>query len=166
MVWRVGQKVVCIEDFSRSTLIDPRTIAPTVGTVYRIRAIRPDALLCTGIFFLLAEIKNPQVVTGVGYIEQAFSSKGFRPAVDRKTDISIFQRILDDAGGNKINKVIVNKVGKIGLPTKIYIGDKVTTGDDKFEFVRFLDLADAHTEASRRMKLYQVRRWAWQAWLR
>lgn len=160
MVWRVGQKVVCIEDFSRSTLIDPRTIAPTVGTVYTLRTIRSDTS-DTGIFFLLAELKNPQVVTFTGYIEQAFSSKGFRPVVDRKTDISIFQRILDDAGGNKINKV-----GKIGPPTKIYIGDKVATDDDKFEFVRFLDLADAHTEASRRMKLYQVRRWTWQAWLR
>lgn len=90
-MFRVGQKVVCV-NHRGSAYGHKKTpvaaILPDIGGIYTIRAIitRPLATIV-----LLEEISN----THLGYaVEPGFNAAAFRPAVERKTDISIFTRML------------------------------------------------------------------------
>jgi hypothetical protein len=94
MNFRIGQKVVCIEEpqwpaFSYSDF--PYTEFPRMGGMYTIRWIGPgkDETPCV----LLREITNPDRGSG----EPTFYARRFRPAVERRTDISIFTKMLTDA---------------------------------------------------------------------
>lgn len=64
-------------------------IYPNVGEVYTVRAIMP---LDGGLVLYLVEIDNSHVALDC---EPGFESEFFRPAVERKTDISIFQAMLN-----------------------------------------------------------------------
>lgn len=80
--FRVGQKVVCV-DASDGALMSKRGEATghlSDGNVYTVKSIRhePD------ITFLRLE-----------GVESGWDSTRFRPAVDRKTDISIFKAMLN-----------------------------------------------------------------------
>jgi hypothetical protein len=67
-----------------------------MGAVYRIRAIVDGPANGPGL--LLEELMNPVVQFPDGLVaEPRFSIAFFRPVVERKTDISIFIRMLDPA---------------------------------------------------------------------
>lgn len=89
MAFRVGQKVVCV-----TRTIHPRADAHPgllVGSVYTITDIICEPTWTTP-GFLLSEISPRQDYA-------AFESLLFRPAVERKTDISVFTKMLT---GSKI----------------------------------------------------------------
>lgn len=88
--WFVGQKVVCIDadiSFADEFLIKRGRL--TKGQVYTIRAIQTCVLGSFG--FRLQEItcsmRDPRW-------EYGFLASRFRPAVERKTNISLFHRML------------------------------------------------------------------------
>lgn len=92
MAFRVGQKVECIHH-------QPRRVAggeyAELGGVYTVRGHVP----CTdGIERIyLDEVHNrPMYCTAMGVIEFGFRASGFRPLVERKTDISVFTEMLTD----------------------------------------------------------------------
>lgn len=103
MAFRSGQKVVCVK------LIPVNAgygygieIVPTVGEVYTIRE--------TGTFYdlqfvRLNEIHNHPRLYAIGTVECWFTADAFRPAIERKTDISVFRRILDDVSAGKTPEI-------------------------------------------------------------
>lgn len=98
---QVGQKVVCVGcgQSERKTRVErPQgekagAIYPTIGSVYTIRQID---VWNDGTTILLNEISNAHLIGWKGgTIEPGFPAKGFRPVVDRKTDISVFKAMLN-----------------------------------------------------------------------
>lgn len=93
--FRVGQKVVCMND----TFISPGWGSvpnrPVRGRVYTIRGIAPQ-VYANGIALavLLEEKANYPLVWPNGIYEMPFPAKRFRPAVDKPADISIFTKML------------------------------------------------------------------------
>lgn len=91
MTFRIGQKVVCVDDadfWSRSLVA-----RPVKGAVYTVRdftrGIDANGLCGEGV--LLVGVNNP---LGFGGNEHGFKFARFRPIVERKTDISIFTAML------------------------------------------------------------------------
>jgi hypothetical protein len=105
MNFRVGQKVVCVEDrFSARCRIDIPAL-PVKGQTYTVRGVYGHA---NGQMIWLEEIANPLCVlddVGGAPIEPCWPSCRFRPAVDRKTDISTFTKILDDVNAGRVREV-------------------------------------------------------------
>ena len=92
MSFRVGQKVVLVKGWNK--LVSPDVRLPVKGRVYTVRwsGKRPTD---TTPGIMLAEHfggLNP-----FWNLEFCFNSSHFRPVVERKTDISIFQRMLTPA---------------------------------------------------------------------
>lgn len=98
MTFYVGQKVVCVGGKYRGDIPRPDAeangaIYPRRGNIYTIRTINvwPGKTLVT-----LHECNNAHLVKIFGGgIEPGFNARGFRPVVDRKTDISIFTKMLN-----------------------------------------------------------------------
>lgn len=93
MTFRVGQKVVCVDSSPLDGTLGWMTDAdaPQEGAIYTVTGnatIRFRGKDHGAVF--LMEIKN----SAHGGLYGAFR---FRPVVERKTDISVFQKILDDA---------------------------------------------------------------------
>lgn len=85
MTFHVGQKVVCVDD-SPNPKTDNLPPGITRGQVYTIRKIGWHR----GVMgFSLVE-----VAPRVGW--RGWLAKRFRPAVERKTDINVFKRMLID----------------------------------------------------------------------
>jgi hypothetical protein len=82
MTFRVGQKVVCVDDEAQPC---NRGYTPVVkGDIYTIR----DAFDWFGLDGIrLEEIKNPH--------DRGYQARRFRPVVERKTDISFAHEILN-----------------------------------------------------------------------
>lgn len=97
MNFRVGQKVVCVDDdWSRLSQVH-RCCAPnrpSRGNTYTIRAM--SYVVDGRQTVLLEEIKNGIVEWKApwGKQEPAFYIGRFRPLVEKKTDISIFTEML------------------------------------------------------------------------
>jgi len=94
MTFHVGQKVVCVEDGPHCYFGPQEIEYPTKGGIYTIRAIRSSNykrdMQC-----LLVEIVNPEFDTvNDGRGEPHFRHTRFRPIVERKTNISIFTKLL------------------------------------------------------------------------
>ena len=92
----VGQKVVCVNDAPDIMSVlcgdTPNLAGLKSGAIYTVRAVRRHDH--TGNFgLLLFEINRP-ILGGDDGREQPFYVGRFRPAVERKTDISIFTRML------------------------------------------------------------------------
>ena len=91
-MFHIGQKVVCIQDVwvsGEPTQEPPGIIKPSVGDVLTIREmVRQDGVL----YFKFAEIHNKPFG---GYLETVFEAIGFRPVVEKKTDISVFTAMLN-----------------------------------------------------------------------
>ena len=99
--FRIGQKVVCVNDDQQGQGYTDE-IWPVKGQVYTVRAI--DDLDC----LLLNEIHN-RAVDDLEYDEAgeiSFWEGMFRPAVEPKTDISIFTKMLD---GSRVLETTVTK---------------------------------------------------------
>lgn len=94
---RIGQKVVMIKGFpideAARAQRDGVTL-PAVGRVYTVRSIDAGTGWDTGLSFIrLDELHNlPHWSDG---IEPSWQSSFFRPAVERKTDISVFKAMLN-----------------------------------------------------------------------
>lgn len=89
MNFRVGQKVVCVDASSHFSGVWGGDV-PVEGAVYTVKAVGPSRRTYSfGIPCLwLREITND----GDG----EYQASRFRPAVERKTDISIFTKMLTD----------------------------------------------------------------------
>lgn len=87
MTFRVGQKVVCVDD-ERPII----RIRPVIrGNVYTIRAVGEEPYYTGEYWVLLEEVRN-SARDDLG--ELAYRTTRFRPIVERKTDISVFTRML------------------------------------------------------------------------
>lgn len=89
MTFRIGQKVVCIVGPAGWQTIDENQ--PVHGQVYTVRETR---LGKAGQYIRLVEIVNSPGHYAEGIEECFFWWRGFRPVVTRKTDISIFTKLL------------------------------------------------------------------------
>jgi hypothetical protein len=89
MTFRIGQKVVCIDNGPNPKLKNNFWIGdiPIVGNIYTISGFG-FAEATNEELLVLVEIKNCSR-HGIGY-----SAWRFRPVVERKTDISIFTAML------------------------------------------------------------------------
>jgi hypothetical protein len=102
MTFRVGQKVICVDDL-------PRVSARNPGIFRRFRKFRDldhnlnkgDVYTVTGLDSELDVIKNERFLTlhvdgawHFGHREIGFPSYQFRPLVEVKTDISVFTEML------------------------------------------------------------------------
>ena len=91
MAFYVGQKVICV-GFPRASFSDrwcefwhpPKGGDPKKGNVYTVSRIHETSIE-------IAEINSP----ADEYWLEGFLKVGFRPVVERKTDISIFTEILN-----------------------------------------------------------------------
>lgn len=93
MNFRVGQKVVCIDaDPSLDGYVHTQLC---LNSIYTVRGIdtEPDALGNIGLWF----VEIADAPTRGGKFTTSFRASRFRPAVERKTDISIFTKMLDGA---------------------------------------------------------------------
>lgn len=93
MNFRIGQKVVCVRKAKYPNSLHGDEITVKVGVVYTIRelyAIPENGHL--GLRFL--EIRNEPRQYLNAFMECGFYANRFRPLVERKTDISIFTRML------------------------------------------------------------------------
>lgn len=84
MTFRVGQKVVCVDDGPHRSGWNPHGDAPIKNKVYTVVGVETYRGL-VGIH--LREIRN-------GSHNGLYKAMRFRPAVERKTDISVFTEIL------------------------------------------------------------------------
>lgn len=97
-MFRIGQKVVCIDDSHHHPFIG-WFVLPKKDSVYTIRSFY-ECPLTKKIGLRFYEIKNKEFSFVDGYAEPAFDKDGFRPLVTKETDISIFTEILHKAGNN------------------------------------------------------------------
>jgi hypothetical protein len=92
--WKVGDKVVCVDNSRPPNYHGVLTVLPEIGVVYTIRRIAPFTWSTgtSGVGVWLEEItrstKNPRGS------EQPWGASRFRPVQTRKTDISIFTAML------------------------------------------------------------------------
>lgn len=90
-MFRVGQKVVCVR--GPLVCVPSGVIDATIGEVYTVRGFYVSPLDGQQGMHL-DEIHNPtHSFTGMEY---GFYPSRFRPVVERKTDISVFQKMLTD----------------------------------------------------------------------
>lgn len=94
MAFRVGQKVYCV----RGERIGGygSEIFPVEGVVYTIREFAEGGYLTLNEQHIrLEEITNPTLTYLDGYHEAAFCVSRFRPLVNRRTDISALEALLN-----------------------------------------------------------------------
>ncbi len=84
--FRVGQKVVCVDDTHRVT--GKRHPCLENGRVYEVGSFGVTWRGTEGIHLVGVTNRRP---------EQAFYKERFRPVIERKTDISIFTALLNPA---------------------------------------------------------------------
>jgi hypothetical protein len=98
--FQVGQRVVCVDNDWKTPAgfrLLSKPIAPVVGRVYAVATVRLGS--ATGEPCITLKEIPPQTVEVMfnGVLHEAelcFHSEYFRPVVERKTDISIFTRML------------------------------------------------------------------------
>ena len=92
-MFRVGQKVVCVDADGLQSDRSIFSSLPQVGSVYTVREIIPSDCGWPRVPALtLNEIKGEwDPMWGVEY---SFLATRFRPIVDRTTDISVFKEML------------------------------------------------------------------------
>jgi len=101
MAWRVGMKVVCVDDLERDQFVGVYSNHPAIGgldglrknSIYTVRAIAVERDGEAVLF--LNEITRSYCPTERR--EAAFSAWRFRPVVEREYDISIFTAMLSPA---------------------------------------------------------------------
>lgn len=85
MTFHVGQKVVCVDDEARYGDLYPLK----AGVTYTVRSIGP---FCHPLFRITEVCVCVEEITRQD--DFPYLARRFRPLVERKTDISIFHRIL------------------------------------------------------------------------
>ena len=96
MTFRVGQKVVCVDDdWSRHPEWGRLQQRPVLNGIYTVRSVSPHWHEGGGTGLLLVEVRNPEIDWSDGdTCECRFPSRRFRPIVERKTDISELKALL------------------------------------------------------------------------
>lgn len=87
-----GQKVVCVREAED---VPPNCFGGKVGQIYTIRALLEDPIFGGVDGIWLEEIVNPN--NPFWQDEWGLDIRRFRPAVNHKTDISVFKKMLVDA---------------------------------------------------------------------
>lgn len=95
----VGQKVVCITEEWKLGGIDPAhwgMAVPKLNCIYTISKIELDDTISMVVLHL-SEIVNPPLPSPPWPQNKisAFAAAGFRPLEEKKTDISVFEKLLD-----------------------------------------------------------------------
>jgi hypothetical protein len=101
MAFGIGQKVVCIAEISGDHGFNDEA-RPVKGVVYTIRDFEygyTDETIDM-LFLLFEEIVNRPRAYEAGFLEASFWSAWFRPLVETKTDIAIFEKMLKPAKVN------------------------------------------------------------------
>jgi hypothetical protein len=94
-MFRIGQQVVCIHDVSSPPANEFQNV-PVKGSIYTVRGfVLPDVGYERTPGMLLEEVVNPAWEYKEGIFEPSFHPYRFRPLIQRKTDISVFKRMLD-----------------------------------------------------------------------
>lgn len=90
-MFHINQRVVCIQNFGDDPhpLIHLVPNLPRKGGIYHVREFTPEYR--PGPWILLREIVNPPVYG----LEPNWAAHCFRPVIERKTDISIFEAMLN-----------------------------------------------------------------------
>src|SRR5258706_185581 len=92
-MFHVGQRVECIGSINMADVMY-KEATPLKGAIYMVRGI--DACHSDGYVGLwLEEIFNEKRRYANGFQECSFDQRGFRPIIERKTDISIFIALLN-----------------------------------------------------------------------
>lgn len=93
--WKVGDRVVCIDDLWENKNTHSGRAYPECGRVYTIASMAVDivvhGVLCRGLWIGVSE------VSGNWDGEPEFSAKCFRKVQPRETDISCFTALLNGA---------------------------------------------------------------------
>lgn len=92
-MFRVGQKVVCVDDKPWMGVPWKEGGQPVVGEIYTITGIVIDD--DSDEILHLAEIKRGPVARRSWGALVGYGAHRFRPAVDRPTDIAIFKALLN-----------------------------------------------------------------------
>ena len=100
-MFRIGQKVVCVNDEIISELDKARGFnwlpgcKPVRGAVYTVRATKACCDGAPGV--LLDEIQNRYLRKGITYKDAPYASIRFRPVIERKTEtgMAILREILE-----------------------------------------------------------------------
>jgi hypothetical protein len=98
MAFRVGQKVVCVDTTSAGLGQRWPSDYLKLGNIYTIRWIGEcpyEAWRYLGPCIRLLEVIRPKDSTNPEWNDMPFAQARFRPIVERKTDISIFTRMLN-----------------------------------------------------------------------
>ena len=98
MNFRVGQKVVCVDDDWYGpddlplAMLDYVKSVPIKGAVYRVRSINVEGPAPAPPYIRLSEIVNPRPPAPKDEVE--WRANCFRPVVESEADISIFTKML------------------------------------------------------------------------
>lgn len=95
MNFKIGQKVVCIVDKWEYRGTEMKL--PLKDGIYQIRGFYLSPWGGPQVGLYLEEIVNPPRQWNEGYGECAFNAERFRPLIERKTSIAVFEKIRDDA---------------------------------------------------------------------
>jgi hypothetical protein len=95
MAFRVGQKVVCVDDKPRPGA-NPRMDGLSKGQVYTVQRIGIDNFWAEPVLWLV-EIRRELQPGFQRFGEVGYDPRRFRPVVEKKTDISIFEAMLKRA---------------------------------------------------------------------
>lgn len=107
MTFRIGQKVVCVDDSGGNYSPWPISIDSTVDglTKNRVYHIRRVGKYRGAKVVWLAEINRGRCSNHPRAGEVGFARERFRPLIERKTDISIFTEILHNTKSPITEKV-------------------------------------------------------------
>jgi hypothetical protein len=99
MSFHPGQKIVCINDsWTSSHWVSATPHRPKRGDTVR-RMLPAGEGLPEAVWLL--EIVNAPKHFFEGYHEPAFCARRFRPITERKTDISVFKKLLEPKGSRQ-----------------------------------------------------------------
>lgn len=94
-MFKVGQKVVCVDNNPHPGRGWPKGECPSKGVIYTIKDMWIDFKESVEVFEFV-ELNRPISSIMFGY-KSGYAASRFRPVVERKTDISIFTAILNPA---------------------------------------------------------------------
>lgn len=103
-MFRVGQKVVCVEDQNQHEVLGHKDLVK--NGIYSVRWVGMyDGELCLRVI----EVERRPIFTifgeVVGWTDMPFNLDRFRPLVEKKTDISIFTKLLNPANHKNLEGV-------------------------------------------------------------